>query len=88
MDNPWNTPLDWSRLPPNASKVANNRIDFGHRMGFGKDRIIGLIVDGVMERCFPPFAATMEDYEFVQAWAPSVYETDAAFRAFVAEDED
>lgn len=68
------TPFDLSRLPPNALKVADSRIDFGHRMGFGKDRIIGLIVDAVMERCYPPFAATMEDYELIQAWAPSVYD--------------
>jgi hypothetical protein len=60
--------MDYPRLPPHAERIAQNRISFGRKMGFGKDRIIGLVADAIMET-FAPFTATMEDYDAVKAWA-------------------
>lgn len=65
--------MDNTSIPPNAEQIAQNRISFGRKMGFGKDLIISLIVNAIMNS-YAPFTATTDDYEAVQAWAANHYE--------------
>lgn len=58
---------------PRAREVFENRLHFGRKMGFSESRTIGLIVDAIMERCFPPFAPDYADYNGVQVWVESQF---------------